>query len=102
MSLAEQAPCASVRAGERTFFMTEQLAFQQSCWESRTIDGNEGLVFPLTCKMNCLCDYFFARAALALEKYGRLGRRYAGDDIQHLSHPFALGDDVRKIISLFQ
>ena len=66
MSLAEQSFRAPVRAGERTFFMAEELAFEQARRQGSTVDGHKGFVFSLARKMDCFCDYFFAGTAFAL------------------------------------
>ena len=99
MSLAEQSFRASVGAGERTFFMTEQLAFEQGRRQGRTIDGHKGFVSTRAREMDCFGDYLLNRAALALQEYSRFGAGDTGDHIQHLSHSFTFRDDIRKIVS---
>src|SRR5215510_946586 len=99
MSLAEQSFRASVGAGERTFFMTEELAFEQGCRQSRTVDGHKGFVSSTARQMDCFGNYFLARTALTLQKYSGFGAGDARDHIQDPSHSFAFRDDIRKIVS---
>ena len=59
-----------MRASERAFFMTEELAFKEFFPQTYAIDGDKGFSTPVAPLMNRTCEYFLACAAFAEKQDG--------------------------------
>src|SRR6266853_6085735 len=54
----------TIRAGESTFFIAEELTLNQSPWDGRATDLHKRSVSQWRLGMNQLCQHFLSRAAL--------------------------------------
>ena len=74
------------RAGECTFLMAEDFAFNQSLRDSRTIDGNKRLIAARTQIMNGAGDKFLASPTGARDQDRRGTGRDLLDQVKNLLH----------------
>ena len=68
-----------VGPGERPFAMAEQLALDQVLGQCPAVDRHEGHLGPQALVVDRAGDQFLARAGLAEDQHGRVGRRDLGD-----------------------
>ena len=66
----------SVGPGEGSFFVSEELAFEQRARNRRAVDFHERTISPGRKAVDHACDDVFASAALALNQDGNVGARY--------------------------
>jgi hypothetical protein len=71
------------RAGERPFFVTEQLTLDQGIRERPAIDGHELPRPPLTQLVDVPSHDFFAGASLAHDQHGGFARRDLPEALQY-------------------
>src|SRR5262249_8732934 len=86
------------RAGERAFFVAEQLALEDPFGERLAVHGDERLADAVAPVMEETRDELLPGAALALDEHGRAARRHPSHEIEELAAARALGDDgVRSV-----
>jgi hypothetical protein len=83
-------------AGERAFDVTEEFALEQFARDRSAIDLDERAVATPAAFVNGAGDEFLARARLALDKYGRFGRRDLMELHQRLVERGAAADDFAE------
>src|SRR4029079_1385119 len=74
MSLFEFSDLTIRRSGERSFFVPEQLAFQQTLGERGAVHAHERTVSPPTREVNCAGDELLAHAAFSANERRGVGR----------------------------
>ena len=79
-------------AGERALLVTEQLAFEQRFGNRGAVDRDVGRVAARAQPVDRLRDQLLARAGLAADQHGRVGRRRLLDDVVDLPHLGAVAD----------
>ena len=84
--LLEASDALGTRAGEGSFFVTEQLALQQVLRNGRAIDGEEWPVVARAVLMDGASDEFLSRSALAGDHDRRIAVRDAPDHFEHFLH----------------
>ncbi len=88
------AHCAG--AGERTFFVAEQFAFQQRFGNRRAIHLDHRPVRPRAPRVEDIGDHFLARAAFAGDQHARLRRRDQRHFLKQRHRQRTLRDDLRR------
>src|SRR5712671_983168 len=63
----------TIRAGESTFFIAEELTLNQSPWDGRATDLHERPISQWRLGMNQLCQHFLSRAALPSKQDRNVG-----------------------------
>ena len=91
-----------VRAGERPFFVAEQLRFDEALRQRRAAHLDERPLRPQRVVVDGLRDQLFAGARLAADEHGRVGSRDLRDLLVHEPHRAARAEDVREIVALAQ
>ena len=81
------------RPGERPLFEPEELAFQQVLRDGDTVDDLEGLVRAQAVGVDRAGDQLLARARLAADEHGGLGRGDPADRLVDLLHGAAAPDE---------
>ncbi len=79
----DQTDAPAGRAGERSFLMTEQLAFEQRLGQTGAIDRDERPLGAAARIVDRLRDELLAGAGLALQHGRRIGRSNAGHLFEH-------------------
>jgi hypothetical protein len=92
MGLFEATDLTLVRAGKRTFFMSEQFGLEQFRGNSRTVHGNHRSG-AATDGMNCLGNQFLTGTSFALNQHGRFGLTNNRDVFLDLHHCRAFARD---------
>ena len=90
------AQCLLDRAGESTFLVAEELAFQQLLRDSGAVDRNEAPGLAIAARMDRARDQFLAGPALAQDQHADAGRRHL---LHHATNPLHGGigrDDALK------
>src|SRR6185295_10109133 len=82
------------RAGERAALVAEQLRLEEILRQRRAVERDERSVAPRRRAMEKARDDFLARARLAEQQHGRLGRRDLRGLRQHLVPRRRLADDA--------
>ena len=80
-------------AGKRTFFMTEQFAFQQFLRDGRHVHCHEGHLVTLGIIVNGFGDHLLSGAGLAGNGNGDIGLGSLFDQCKNFLYGFALSDD---------
>jgi len=75
-----------IRAGERSFFVTEELALEQIRRNRGAAERHKRLILPAALTMYVLCNYFFSRARFAQNEHRRVRCCKATRDRHELSH----------------
>ncbi len=86
----KQAAAAGIRAGERAFLMSEQLAFQNGLGEGAAVDGGKNHLGAWAVRMNRACHKFLTRSTGAGNQHaGHAGRdpRNGSINFQHPRTP---------------
>ncbi len=86
IGLLEATDALGTRAGERSFFVTEQFALQQVLRNGRAIDGEERPVVARAVLMDGARDEFLSRAALAGDHHRGIAVRDASDHFEDFLH----------------
>jgi hypothetical protein len=81
------------RVGERAALVAEQLALDQVLRNRPAIDRNERPLAPPTRLVDRVRDQLLAGAVLAENQHGRVGRRHALHELEHLPDRLGLADD---------
>src|SRR3989442_10005178 len=92
---ATDALCNSTR--KSPFLVSEEFTFEQGDWNGRAVELDEGLGGAWAELMNGAGDQFFARAGLAGDEHGRIGRRDGLYLMQHMAEGGAVSHNVRKV-----
>jgi hypothetical protein len=80
-------------AGERAFFMAEQLGFEKVAGNGTAIDRDIGLGCAVAFKMDGASDHFLAAARRAGDDHRSRARRDLADEVAHLDHRAADADE---------
>src|SRR4051812_27892875 len=91
----EQPLLGGDRAGKRSLFVSEQLAFQQRLGERGAIDGDHRFLGPLAMAVQRPRDQLFARAALPENQNGLVTGSSPLDKAENLLHWRRLADHFR-------
>ena len=91
-----------LRAGERAFFVAEELRFDQVLRQRRAAHLDERLLRARRVVVDRVGDQLLAGAGLAAQQHGRVGARDLRDLLVDLPHRAARADDVREVVALFQ
>src|SRR5436305_601338 len=83
---------------ERSLLVAEEFAFQQTRRDRRAIQFNEGPVAARAEIVQGPRDQFLARARLAPDEHGRIGRRDRLDLSQDPPQRHALADDLLEVV----
>ena len=83
------------RAGERALLVTEELGLEQRLGNRGAVDGDERSVGARAQHVQRAREQLLARAALAFDQHGRVGRRRAMQRQRHLFQLGVLADDGR-------
>jgi hypothetical protein len=102
VALLEFADALVGRAGERTFFVAEQFAFQKLLGNRGAIHREERLFAAVAVMINRAGDKFLAGAALAGDERGGVARGDLADEFENLLHRFAAPDDAQFVILRFE
>ena len=94
----EPADLPPFRAGERSFFVTEELAFQQRVVQDGAVESDEGAGPPRIGRVQCLRDQLLAGPGLALDQDRRADRPDLLDQVEELADLRALGNHRVKMI----
>ncbi len=84
------------RAGERSLFIAEQLAFHEFCGQGRAVQPDQGLARAGTDLVNGLGQQFLARAGFPAQEHRSPARRDLGNLLQDQAHAFGDKDDVLR------
>src|SRR5581483_8951807 len=87
---------AILRPGKRTFFVAEELAFEEGLGERATMNYHQGMEAPRAAGMNGPCNQFFASAALASDQHGGIRGSYGLDRLKHLAHRRTVADQLSR------
>src|SRR5208337_801948 len=90
----QQARLGTKSAGESTFFVAEQFAFDEGGDERSAIDGNKGEVGHASVKVKGASHQFFAGSALAGNQDWGAGVFEAGDEAQDVLNAGGIADDA--------
>src|SRR5215472_4096989 len=85
------------RPCKRPSLVSEEFTFEQADRNGGAVELDEGLGGAWAELMNGACDQLFARAGLAGDEHGRLGRRDGLYLVQHLAEGGAVAHNVRKV-----
>ena len=94
MGLLEFSNVPGGRAGERAFFVAEQLRFHQFCWNRGAVERNERAVSARAFLVQRAGDQFLAGAGFAADADARLARRNVLDLCHHFAHRRACPNDL--------
>ena len=89
-------------AGERSLFVTEQLAFEQIFRNRRAVDGQERPLAEAAVMVNRARDQLLAGAAFAGDEGGGVGGRELADELEYILHRLAAANDAQIVILRFQ
>ena len=92
----ERARMSGHRAGERSAFVPEQLAFRQVCGHCAAIEHHEWAGCARALLVQCAGQHVFAGARFADEGDRHLGRRKTLQDIEDVVHRFRRGHDFAE------
>src|SRR5262249_31325688 len=81
-------------AGERSFFVAEEFAFEQRLGYGCTVDRDKGSIRARTVAMNRARDEFLSCAALARDQNRRVGGRDSSNSAVDIPYAVALSDHV--------
>jgi len=90
----EFAGLAVDRAGESSFFVAEEFAFEEAFAEDGAVEGEEGPFRPFAGAMDGLSDNLLAGAAFAEDEDRGFGRRGTEGEIENAEPVGALADDA--------
>src|SRR5258708_17150235 len=85
-------------AGERTFLVAKQLAFEKSQGNGCAIHLYKRLTLASAQVVNCASDHLFAGARLALDEDRRVGRRNDSNTLEHSFQPCTISNHLFKIV----
>ncbi len=85
-------------ASERALLVAEQLTFEQSQWNGRTIHFHESVVAPPARIVDGPCDELFARAGFAQNQDGRIRGRYDRHLFQNVFQRRAGADNLLEVL----
>ena len=88
--------------GKGSFFMAEQLAFNQILRESRTVDADKRIVFPGTSVMNGPRHQFLPRPGLAPDQNRGRAVGHLRHLIVHAPHFLGIADQIMGLILIAQ
>ena len=88
-------PSRSARGvGERAADVAEQLALEDVLAQGRAVERHERPLLPRAVLVDRLGHQLLARAGLALDQHGGVGRRDPLQPVDHLVHLRAVADDA--------
>ncbi len=87
------------RTGERALLVAEQLALEQRLGQRGAVDLDERAVRAPAQAVDRARDQLLARAGLARDEHGRVGRRNALDQLQNRNERTAAADDFLEIVN---
>ncbi len=90
----ELAAFLRIGAGERPFFVAEELRFQQRLRQRRARYRDEGFRRAVARVMDGARDHLFAGAAFSLDQHRAAQARHLGGQVQDLPHARILADHV--------
>src|SRR5574338_643873 len=93
----DESALVAVGAGERAFFVAEQLGFHQLVRDGGAVDAREGKFSARALIVKSRRDQFFAGARLAFYKDRGVRRRGSADDAVDLSHLWIAADDSEVV-----
>src|SRR5258706_1128505 len=85
-------------AGERTFLMAKQLAFEQAQRDGSAVHLNKRMALARAQVVNCASDHLFAGTRLALDEDRRVRRRNDSNALEHSFQPRTISNDLFEIV----
>src|SRR5258708_10368424 len=85
-------------AGERTFLMAKQLAFEKAQRDGCAIHLYKRLTLAGAQVVNCASDHLFAGARLALDEDRRVRRCNDSNTLEHSFQPGTVSNDLFEIV----
>jgi hypothetical protein len=94
----EPAGLLAIRPGEGAPLVAEELALDEALGQRSAVDPDERALGAIRVAMQRRGDQLLARAALADDQDGRIGRGRPADRLEDLAHRGALADERRLVV----
>ena len=102
MSRFKQSLFFGDRTCERSFDVTENMAFQKVGGQGPAVDDNKCRICPIAVEVNRPGDKFLSCSAFALYQNSAPGRCRGFDDLEDVVHHFTLADDLLETVLSFK